>query len=447
MAQLSIVKKSELEGAMRLDAEYYQPKYLRIVKAFQALRAVPLSEVAKPVKRRFAPTDRPFNYIEIAEVDIGTGAINAVEVAGAEAPSRAQWIVREGDVIVSTVRPARNAVALIGSSEDGFVCSNGFAVLRPIKTSSEFLFAYLKTSIVASLLDRKTTATMYPAVSGDDVLSLPVALLDSEIRGSISDKVKESRQKLKDSESLYLQAERFLLNEIGFKDLDLSHQLYYTVSYKRVREADRLDAEHFQPKYERLEKHLSQYKNGAKVLGSLICPITNGYDCREFESVGVPYLRVGDVRVGWIDTSSAERISPHFIKKDVALSPGDVLFTRKGTYGVASRVRQGEENCIISSEIMRIRLLPGSQLSPDFLAVFLNTMAARIQVEKYVHGFSNFSITQADIQKLIVPLPAGPFQERVADLVTQSWQARQKARQLLEEAKRRVENIVQGKAS
>jgi hypothetical protein len=96
---------------------------------------------------------------------------------------------------------------------------------------------------------------------------------------------------------------------------------------------------------------------------------------------------------------------------------------------------------------MRIRLLPGSQLSPDFLAVFLNTMAARIQVEKYVHGFSNFSITQADIQKLIVPLPAGPFQERVADLVTQSWQARQKARQLLEEAKRRVENIVQGKAS
>jgi len=446
MAQISVIRKSQLEGAMRLDAEYYMPKYLRIMKALQALKAVPISDVAKPAKRRFTPTDGPFNYIEIADVDIGTGATNAVEMAGTEAPSRAQWVVKEGDVIVSTVRPARNAVALIGNSEDGFVCSSGFAVLRPIKTSSEFLFAYLKTSIAASLLDRKTTATMYPAISWDDVLSLPMVLPDPEIQGFVSDKIKESRQKLKDAESLYLQAEQLLLDELGFKDLDLSHQLYWTVPFKKTKEANRLDAEHFQPKYDRLEKHLIKYKNGAKPLGKLIYPIMNGYDYREFSSVGIPYLRVGDVRAGWLDLFSAERILPHFIKKDIALSPGDVLFTRKGTYGIASKVRQGEEVSVISSEIMRLRLLPNSLILPDFLAVFLNTTAARMQVEKYVHGFSNYSITQADIQRLLIPLLDKPYQRRIADLVTQSWEARQKARQLLEEAKKKVENLIEGKS-
>ena len=31
MAQISIIKKSELEGATRLDAEYYQPKYFALI--------------------------------------------------------------------------------------------------------------------------------------------------------------------------------------------------------------------------------------------------------------------------------------------------------------------------------------------------------------------------------------------------------------------------------
>ena len=30
MITYSIIKKSELEGALRLDAEYYQPEYLNI---------------------------------------------------------------------------------------------------------------------------------------------------------------------------------------------------------------------------------------------------------------------------------------------------------------------------------------------------------------------------------------------------------------------------------
>jgi len=39
------------------------------------------------------------------------------------------------------------------------------------------------------------------------------------------------------------------------------------------------------------------------------------------------------------------------------------------------------------------------------------------------------------------------LQQKIVDLVTQSWKARQKARQLLEEAKHIVEAIIEGKSS
>jgi len=122
MIDHSIIKKSELEGLQRIDPEYYHPKYFRILDMLKDLNGVPISEVVKPTKRGFKPDNNLyFDYIEISGVNISTGAVNAVKILGKEAPTRAQWIVKKDDVIISTVRPIRNAVALITESEDNSV--------------------------------------------------------------------------------------------------------------------------------------------------------------------------------------------------------------------------------------------------------------------------------------------------------------------------------------
>lgn len=440
MAQISIVKKSELERAMRLDAEYYQPKYLGVVRALQALGAVPLSDVVKPVKRRFTPADRSFNYIEIAEVDIGTGATNAVEIAGMEAPSRAQWIVREGDVIVSTVRPARNAVALIGSSEDGFVCSSGFIVLRPFTTSAEFLFAYLKTSIVASLLDRKTTATMYPAVAWDDVLSLPVVLPDSETQRFVSDNVRKSRQMLKASDSLYIKAEQLLLDRLGFKDLDLSHKLYYTVPFKKTKDAGRLDAEHFQPKYNRVVEFIERREH--ITLGDL-GRVLRGRNPSKYTDEGIPVIRAIDLR-NILDASTFLRCPSE--KGLFYLNAGDILISSIG-WGSIGKVATfaHPEHMVTVSEVSVIRQ---TEMVPFALQIFLQSPLGQLQLERKITGSTGqLHLYPRDIETVVVPRLAYPLQQRIADLIAQSWEARQKARQLLEEAKHVVENIVEGKSN
>ena len=80
------------------------------------------------------PTKAPlskFTYIDVASVDNEQKRIvGAREILGSEAPSRARKLTRCNDVLVSTVRPNLNAVAIVSQSLDGAVASTGFAVLR-----------------------------------------------------------------------------------------------------------------------------------------------------------------------------------------------------------------------------------------------------------------------------------------------------------------------------
>ena len=45
MSTYSIIKKSQLEGAKRLDAEYYQPEYLEANHLVQSFGAVKLGDL------------------------------------------------------------------------------------------------------------------------------------------------------------------------------------------------------------------------------------------------------------------------------------------------------------------------------------------------------------------------------------------------------------------
>src|SRR4051794_9398551 len=75
--------------------------------------------------------DYSLQYIDIGNVD-SLGVIHDVETYRFEnAPSRARRLVRDGDVIISTVRTYLQAITPITEPPDNLVVSTGFAVVRP----------------------------------------------------------------------------------------------------------------------------------------------------------------------------------------------------------------------------------------------------------------------------------------------------------------------------
>jgi type I restriction enzyme S subunit len=184
--QLTFTTWSDETGD-REDPEFYQPEYLALENSLMRQQALRLDELVNFGQQVWTPSksEQPFLYIDIASVNIRTGDIQAIEIPELEAPSRARKKVRTGDLLVSTVRPERNAVGLIAAELDGAVCSTGFAVLKPKVGIDPFcLYPFLKSRFFIMQAVRRSTASMYPAVAEESLRDIwvPRQIVESGAR-------------------------------------------------------------------------------------------------------------------------------------------------------------------------------------------------------------------------------------------------------------------------
>lgn len=204
----------DLEAESRFDAEYFNPKYQRIIKKLRAAGRT-LADVAPLAQRPFDPALRPkgctFRYIEIGSLT-GDGEAEAETLDVADAPSRAAWIVKPGDIITSTVRPIRRLSALVRDDQDGCVCSSGFAVLTPRKDEDgiepEVLLTYLRLTIICEILDLHCTASMYPAIPEERLMRIPIIVPDTKTRKAVVAKVQEAMTARAEAARLLEQAKK-----------------------------------------------------------------------------------------------------------------------------------------------------------------------------------------------------------------------------------------------
>ena len=119
------------------------------------------------INEKYSNTE--INYIEI-------GAIRNYEIQEyvvhnlSKRPSRAQRVVRKGDIIVSTVRPYLRGFTLINDSRPNLICSTGFAVIRPKNKQDEnFIFNYIKSKLFEDNIFRSMEGMAYPAITSSDV--------------------------------------------------------------------------------------------------------------------------------------------------------------------------------------------------------------------------------------------------------------------------------------
>lgn len=111
---------------------------------------------------------RVFRYIDVAGVDRNSKLIvRADQIEAENAPSRARKIVHANDVIVSTVRPNLNAVALVPEALHGEIASTAFAVLRANDKliHPEYLFYWVQSRQFVDFLTINATGASYPAVT------------------------------------------------------------------------------------------------------------------------------------------------------------------------------------------------------------------------------------------------------------------------------------------
>ena len=121
--------------------------------------------------------DHLLEYLDIAAIE-QPGVIGASRTFRfSEAPSRARRLAREGDILVSTVRPYLRNFARVREAPDNLVVSTGYAVIRPGGgVDGGFLYQHVLSARFVDFLKPRMSGSNYPAVTADDVEAYPLFL-------------------------------------------------------------------------------------------------------------------------------------------------------------------------------------------------------------------------------------------------------------------------------
>ena len=136
-------------------------------------------------------------YVDISNVG-EEGLINEPETMLFEnAPSRARRIIRQNDVIVSTVRTYLKAIAYFPNPDSNLIVSTGFAVLRASDVVlPKFLYYFVRSEFLINAIVSNSVGVSYPAINSSVLVGLSVLLPNYDEQSTIIDFLDKETMKI-----------------------------------------------------------------------------------------------------------------------------------------------------------------------------------------------------------------------------------------------------------
>ena len=132
--------------------------------------------------------DESIFYVDISSVENGTGRfLGYTEIKSLEAPSRARRAIRDGDILLSTVRPNLKAFTLLNKVRERAIASTGFAVIRARCNQAEpaYILASLFSEHVMNQMVSRMGRGAYPSINEADISAIKIVLPPLEVQREI----------------------------------------------------------------------------------------------------------------------------------------------------------------------------------------------------------------------------------------------------------------------
>lgn len=499
--EVSVLKLSEVKKdneSFRIDSEYFKKEYLENEKRIKSTQIIKNFINTKIKNIKSLKLNKSFNYLQISDIDLNNGIEYSItEIDCKDIPDRATYVLQKNDICVSTVRPNRNAVALIKNPKR-LVGTSGFAVLRLTSRDilPEVLYIFVKTDYFITKMMRANTASLYPAVLDSDIHKCKIPIFPMPFQLEIEKLVKDSHKALESSKALYKEAEALLYEALGLdsknplqsilntrcesslcycegvcstteeskspesKILESTHQDIldispqydkaipnYTIATLKESflKTGRLDAEYYQEKYYIMEEKLK--KNGFVILDE-ICSLIN------YGSVptspytdngeGIPYIKGLNLKNLQVDENKLDRITnTQDLDSKFFTKENDIIISQMGTVGDVGVVSKDQENYVFASFTIRIRLKDTQKFNPYFVAIYIQHIAKEWYLFRNIAQASVRQNTDLPtIKNLYVPIIDSTTQAQIATYIQKSFELRAEAKKLLESAKAEVESAL-----
>ena len=266
-------------------------------------------------------------YIDIGSVSASEGINKTETMLFSGAPSRARRIVRDGDVIISTVRTYLEAIASIDNPSPNLIVSTGFAVIRPNQDLHKKFAAYcLRTSGFIKEVIARSVGVSYPAINASDLIDIKTPLPQFNEQKKIANFLDYETAKI---DTLIAKQQELIKLLKEKRQAVISHAVTKGLNPIAPMRDSGVEWLGEVPAHWDVKciKHLSQVKRGASPR-----PID---DPKFFDDVGAyAWVRIADVSsAGMYLTSTTQRLSELGSSLSVKLEPNQLFVSIAGTVG------------------------------------------------------------------------------------------------------------------
>ncbi len=375
-------------------------------------KRIPLDNVCvKKIPTVSSHYDGLIDYVDISSVDNTEKRIVSIQCTPAqEAPSRAKQLLEVGDILVSTVRPNLNAVAMVEQQTDNLlVGSTGYCVLRCNDSiDKRYVFHFCQSPYFIDDMTSQATGASYPAVSSGIVKSSTIPDHPIEKQKQIADRLD------KVSELIALRKE-----QLAKLDQLVKSQFIELMDAAELSE----------------ETTIEQITERVKVgfVGT----------CEKYytDDSGIPMLRTGNITDRGIDMSDLKYVTAEFHEKNKKsqIRSGDLLIARHGSNGQANVYDGPEAQCLNA-----VVIVPNSAIAKSvFLAGLINSPNVKEQIERTLVGSTQHVVNTKSIANLVVRIPQLIVQEQYKAFVEQTDKSKLAIQQSLDKLELLKKSLMQ----
>lgn len=271
--------------------------------------------------------------------------------------------------------------------------------------------------------------------------NVQVVVLSQDKQDEVAAILISGLEKRKESKRLYSEAERLLEAALGLDKLMFQKPVGYidrfsTVGLSDTFSAGRIDAQCFAPDALFYENWLQTHAQ-CDHLGSLLRNIAKGRQQAELANGSTDYCSIKHISDR--ELVEASKCSP---SADTPLAGLDALLlaitgATIGKIGIAKRYKQ----LAFSGDLLCLRT--GEMIDPHFLLLSLDHWLGQVQFNRWITGSTNGHLASRDVERVLVPRLNDDTETKIAELVRNSLFKGLESEQLLEQAKVRVEQLIE----
>lgn len=444
----SIILKSQLEGAKRLDAEYYQPEYLEIDSAMKQHQ--PLKIFAEKIfSGPFGSTlksesyqDAGIPFIRIGDIsDLFIETMGLVYISESEHRRIHSTYLKPGDIVLSKIGTVGRLSVIPEELGEVNISENniGLRLSNLSHAQKVFLLVFLLGRFGQRQLKRKASGNIQLKLNVSDVEEIKIPTVPPSVHTQICQMYDQAVEQIHRSNVLYSQAEKVLLKDLELEDFEEDGEPWSIVQLSEIKAAHRVDAEYFQPKYEKLKEKLGQY--GAKPMSEIVQNVAATFVPQTDKKYRYIELANINASIGVIDgfTEVSGKEAPSRARR--LLKAGDAIVSSvQGSLGKVALVGKEHAGDIASTGGFQFR---STYVLPEVLLVLAKSIILQFQMEQRCAGTILTAVPKGSIEDILIPVLPETTQQQIAALVRASHAARARARELLEQAKRTVEECVE----